>query len=341
MTDTDWLTNHAVPDPLELQDYPSSLSTPNLNHPVAPSVGFTGRTVVREVEGMGHLGMAVQICRLIHQSLPRAMPTGCANFRPPGGDGDLSRQHGEHITAATRTHSKRKRPKRIFERPPGLPFGPWTPGNMGPSPTMTPLKKPRKVKRAPATESRLTLPQGLGDKVSCPKCSTVVLATSLNRHLERHCNWAEGGTPPICIASIAFLPTPGWIYSCVIKRQTRSARCCNTIYIGPSGSHTWRNSFKYGVITRDEPNSGALEARYDCWVLPLYSELFLMSVVLSSGLVLSGTRLLFCSSNNRVWALCWPVGNSVLGVWSVACCQPMDNMLFRFNGDCHFSASIY
>ncbi|KAF8474309.1 hypothetical protein JB92DRAFT_1904465 [Gautieria morchelliformis] len=135
--------------------------------------------------------MAVQICRLIHQSLPRAMhaPTGCDNFRPPGGD--LLRQHGEHTAAATRPPSKR--PKRSFERPPGPPFGPWTPTDKGPSPATTPLKKPRKVKRAPANESRLTLPKGLRNKVSCPKCSTVVLAKSLNRHLERHYNWAEGG----------------------------------------------------------------------------------------------------------------------------------------------------
>jgi hypothetical protein len=121
-------------------------------------------------------------------------PTGCDNLIPPGSDGNLSRQSDEYAEAAPRAHDKRKRPKCIFERPPGLPFGPWTPGDKGPSPATMPFKEPRKVKRASANGSRLTLQQALSDKVSCPKCSKVVLAKSLNRHLERHHNWAEEGS---------------------------------------------------------------------------------------------------------------------------------------------------
>jgi hypothetical protein len=156
-------------------------------------------------------------------TLPSRASTGCDSYRPPGGDVELSRQHGEHIAPATRAHGKSKRPKRIFERPPGLPFGPWTPDDKGPSPLTMPLKKPRKITRAPANESRLILQQGLSDKVSCPKCSTVVLAKSLNRHLERHYNWAGGWYSAHLYCRYCFSP-----YSrmdLLVRHQKTDAQC--------------------------------------------------------------------------------------------------------------------
>lgn len=96
----------------------------------------------------------------------------------------------EHDSSAIRRTQKRKR--RAFERPPGLPFGPWTPSDTTPFPRTITQRKPRRVRQAPSNNSVPSFQSSDRVKVACPECNALLLPKSLKRHLERHSNWTDG-----------------------------------------------------------------------------------------------------------------------------------------------------
>lgn len=181
-------------------------------------------------------------------TLPSISPSGqapnvCDTSSLSGSSSVSPGEQGEQITDATCAR-KKKRTKRVFERPPGLPLGPWTPGEMGPLPETVPLKKPRRIRRDPASQHRYSSQhsqQGLGEKVACPKCSTIVLTKSLDRHLERHHNWAEGEYSAHLYCRYCF--TPYCRMDLLIRHQKTDAQCVmrKPFFLYPNGYVCSRN----------------------------------------------------------------------------------------------------
>ncbi|KAF8584287.1 hypothetical protein K439DRAFT_1633674 [Ramaria rubella] len=152
-----------------------------------PGLDFTEGTTMQE-----NLNRTI-----IHEQMGSSVssPSASPSYSTSNSSAQLNsfdvREPGDYDSAAPSTTQKRA--KRVFDRPPGMPLGPWMPDDMGPFPEEVPqLKKPRKVRRAPSHEPALNSQKGDRMKVTCPKCSALVLPKSLNRHMERHSNWAEG-----------------------------------------------------------------------------------------------------------------------------------------------------
>ena len=145
------------------------------------------------------------------------------NSSLPGTSKVLPEGHGERITATSRVQRK-KRTRRVFERPPGLPLGPWNPADMGPLPETASLKKPRRVRRAPTKQYLSSSQLGLSGKVSCPKCGMIMLAKSLDRHMERHDNWGADGE--YCAHLYCrYCLTPYCRMDLLVRHQKTDAQC--------------------------------------------------------------------------------------------------------------------
>jgi len=114
-----------------------------------------------------------------------------------------------------------RRPKRTFDRPPGLPLGPWIPGDRFTLVEGIPGKRTRRARKLPKSIS--STGQGQRSKISCPKCGTWVLPKSLDRQMERHSNWSGGEYKAHLLCRYCFMA-----YSrmdLLIKHQKTDAQC--------------------------------------------------------------------------------------------------------------------
>ncbi|KAF8514649.1 hypothetical protein BU17DRAFT_68307 [Hysterangium stoloniferum] len=116
---------------------------------------------------------------------------------------------------------EQRRPRRAFDRPPGLPLGPWIPGDKLTLVEEIRGRKTRRARKLPKSIS--STGQDQRSKISCPKCGTWVLPKSLDRHMERHSNWSGGVYNAHLLCRYCFMP-----YSrmdLLVKHQKTDTQC--------------------------------------------------------------------------------------------------------------------